>query len=105
MIEGNHALLYVFPMSMAPENKDRKKRACVKIAAILMLAAVTVAVLAPVVNDAVLDELKHTLSLWSIIALVVVINVVSFACFVIFYMAYRWVRRDLKPRADDELDV
>lgn len=104
MIEGGHALLYVFPMSTAPD-KDRKKRACGKIVAIIVLAAVTLALLAPVVNDAVLDELKHTLSLWSIIALVVVINVVSFVCFVIFYAAYRWVRRDLKPRGDDELDV
>jgi uncharacterized BrkB/YihY/UPF0761 family membrane protein len=81
------------------------KRACVKIAVIAVLIAAVLAALIFVVNGQMLDELKHSMSLWTMIALVIIINLVSFVCFVVLYAAYKWVRRDLKPRRDDELDM
>ena len=56
------------------------------------------------VTDEALAQLKHNLSLWSIIALVVIINLVSFLCFLFFFYAYRWIRRDLKTKKQDILD-
>lgn len=82
------------------------KRACVKIAVVVAAIMLVLAAMVAVVHDGqVLDELKHSLSLWTIVALVVIINLVSFLCFVVLYAAYRWVRRDLKPRRDDDLDI
>ena len=82
-----------------------KKRACVKIAVVAVAVIAALAALALLLDGQALDELKHTLSLWTIVALVLVINLVSFVCFVILYAAYRWVRRDLKPQRDAELDI
>jgi uncharacterized BrkB/YihY/UPF0761 family membrane protein len=82
-----------------------RKRAFAKIIVIALLLAVTLAALAMTVDQDVLDTLKHSLSVWTIVALVLIINLVSFVCFVVFYAAYRWVRCDLKPRRDDDLDI
>lgn len=82
-----------------------KKRACAKIALVAVLVLAAIAALVMLLDGQALDELKHTLSLWTIVALVLVINLVSFVCFVVLYAAYRWVRRDLKPPRDAELDI
>jgi amino acid transporter len=82
-----------------------KKRACVKIAVVAVAVIAALSALALLLDGQALDELKHTLSLWTIVALVVIINLVSFVCFVVLYAAYRWVRRDLKPPRDAELDI
>jgi uncharacterized BrkB/YihY/UPF0761 family membrane protein len=80
-------------------------RACAKMAVVAFGVIVVLALMIGLLNEQMLDELKHTLSLWIIVALVVIINLVSFLCFVVLYAAYRWVRRDLKPGRDDELDI
>lgn len=93
---------------MNSNNRDQNingKRACAKIALIALLIAALLAVLLMIVDKQVLDSLKHSLSLWTIVALVLIINLVSFVSFMVLYAAYRWVRRDLKPRRDDELDI
>ena len=92
-------------MNNVPHCNINRKRACAKMAAVSVLVVAVLAALIWLVNDRMLDELKHTLSLWTIVALVLIINLVSFVCFVVLYAAYRWVRRDLKPRPDDGLDI
>jgi len=53
-------------------------------------------------NHGAVDQLKFNMSLSSLIAVVLLINLASFACFVILYAAYQWVRSDLKcPRSED----
>ena len=82
-----------------------RKRACLKILFILGVAAAIVLALSFYVPDQALDELKYSLTLGSIVAIVIIINVISFVCFLIFSMAYHWVRQDLKPpRTEDVLD-
>jgi amino acid transporter len=88
--------------SSCPVNK---KRACAKIALVAVLVLAALVALVTLMDGQVMDEIKHTLSLWTIVALVVVINLVSFVCFIVLYAAYRWVRRDLKPPRDAELDL
>lgn len=52
-------------------------------------------------ND-VLDELKFNLSLWTIIALVFIINIVSFLCFLVMYLAYQWIKHDMNLDEDNQ---
>jgi len=75
----------------------RPGRACIKVAVILITAAVILAGLIFTIEDETLETLKHTLSIGNIVALVLIINLGSFAVFMCFYAAYQWVRRDLKP--------
>ena len=75
----------------------RHKRACLKLAVVLGAITLAVAGLSQLITTEALDELKHNLSLWSVIALVVIINLVSVACFIVLNAAYQWIRRDLKP--------
>lgn len=87
---------------LCPPNK---KRACAKIALVAVLVLAAIAALILLLDGQALDQFKHTLSLWTIVALVIIINLVSFVCFVVLYAAYRWVRRDLKPQRDADLDI
>lgn len=82
-----------------------RKRAFAKIILIVLLLAALAAALTLTVDQQALDALKHGLSVWTIIALVLIINLVSFVCFIVLFAAYRWVRCDLKPRRDDDLDL
>lgn len=77
-------------------------RAILKTIFVLAGVAAAVTALSCFVDGQALNVLKHSLSLWSIIALVVIINLVSFGCFVVLYAAWQWVRCDLKPRAADD---
>jgi len=77
-------------------------RAILKTIFILAGIAAGVTALSYFVDDQALNVLKHNLSLWSIIALVVIINLVSFGCFIVLYAAWQWVRCDLKPHTTDD---
>lgn len=81
------------------------KRVCAKIALIAVGILLVIAVLGFVIDQQFLDDLKRNISLWGIVALVIVINLVSFLCFIVLYAAYKWVRRDLQPQRDEELDL
>jgi len=82
------------------------KRACIKTAIVLLAIVLTVTILSQLVTADALDVLKHSLSLWSIIALVIIINLVSFGCFIVLFFAYQWIRRDMKPpRKEDHLET
>lgn len=81
------------------------KRACVKMAAVLLAIIAAVAVLSQFITVDAIDTLKHSLSLWSIIALVIIINLVAFGCFIVLYFAYQWIRCDLKPPPKDPAGI
>jgi hypothetical protein len=71
------------------------------VAGLLLLAGL----LALTVDSQALDQLKLDMSLWSLIAVVLIINIVSFAVFIVLFFAYQWVRCDLKPpSASDDRD-
>ena len=84
----------------------KSKNAVKKIGCVLFLALLLLAVLVLTINDQALDELKFNLGLWTIIALVLIINLVSFVSFLVMYMIYRWVKKDLElndiQNPDDE---
>lgn len=73
------------------------KLACIIITAILVTAGLILSI-----DDQALDNLKHRLSLWTLIALLLIINLVSFVSFLVMYLAWKWVCIDLKP---DDYDV
>lgn len=77
-----------------------KKRGCLKILLLLSVCAAIVGILSQHIDDQALDVLKHNLSVWTIIILVIVINLVSFMCFTVMYFAYRWISKDFKKKPD-----
>lgn len=81
------------------------KRACLKAAGVLLAIVLAILLLSQLVTTDTIDVLKHSLSLWSIIALVVIINLVSFGCFIVLFFAYRWIRCDLRPSSGDQLEI
>lgn len=78
--------------------------ACKKLLLVFAAALLIVAGLSYFVDAQAISEIKYNFSLWTIIALVVIINLVSGLCFLAMYMAYRWVQRDIKPSRDDEFE-
>lgn len=90
-------------MNNASENHACKKRALGKILISVLVAGVLIALLSHFISDQALDELKHSLSLWTIIALVVIINLAGFICFLVLFAVYQWIRCDLKPQKHDVL--
>ncbi len=91
-------------MARKPVHPVNMRRAAVKTAFILAIVISVLAGLIHAVSGQVIDELKHSLSMWTVIALVVIINLVSFACFMVLYMAYQWVRCDLKGPRDKDFE-
>jgi uncharacterized BrkB/YihY/UPF0761 family membrane protein len=86
------------------ENCRNSRRACAKMAFVFVVALLVLAGLINFVNGQLLSDLKHNFSLEVIIALVIIINLVSFLCFMVLYTTYRWIRRDFNPSQYDELD-
>lgn len=77
-------------------------RAILKMTVLLLGLLVIAGVLAGLVDDSLIDQLKFNLSLGALIGLVVVINIISLICFIGLYAAYQWIRCDLKaPRSED----
>ena len=48
------------------------------------------------------NDLRHHLTLWLVIAIVAIINITSFILFALFYLIYRWIKRDLDPPEEEE---
>ena len=86
------------------DNTCHHRRAFFKIAILLFGAVLLIAGLGLLIDDHSLQQLKHNLSLGTIIILVIIINLVSFVCFMLMLAAYKWVRGDLKPHRQDILD-
>ena len=79
--------------------KGLKKLGCIIFAAVVVLVLLVLAL-----DDRALDELKFNLGLWTIIVLVLIINVVSFISFMVMYLAYRWVKQDFDDRSETDSD-
>lgn len=77
---------------------------CKKLLVVFVVVLLIVAGLSSFVDTQAISEIKYNFSLWTIIALVIIINLVSGLCFLAMYMAYRWVQRDIKPSRDDEFE-
>jgi|GEM_PF-2056318 cytochrome b subunit of formate dehydrogenase len=78
------------------------KRALMKVVGLLVVLGLLVWGGFVLFDDSAIDQIKYDLSLGALILLVVAVNAVSLLCFVLIYMAYQWVRRDLKaPRSED----
>jgi hypothetical protein len=84
-------------------HQPNRKRAALKLAFIVAIIIALVAALWAFIDKNALYELKHGLSPGPIIALVVIINLVSFLCFIVMFAAYHWVRRDLRPPREDDI--
>lgn len=77
-------------------------RGLIKITAIFIVTILIIFVCSHFIDEGSLEFLKHNLSLWTIIALVVIINLVSFLCFVAMYFTYRWIKKDFSNKDDDK---
>lgn len=77
-----------------------KKRGCVKITIVLISCGLIVALLAYSLDAQSLDVLRHNLSIWTIISLILLINVVSFMCFTIMYGVFKWIKKDFAAPDD-----
>jgi uncharacterized membrane protein len=89
------------PVLPACPNEPHRVRAALKAA---LVAAVVLAALVfslSVVDQETVYGLKQSLSLWLIMALVVIVNLVSFIVIALLFAAYKWIRRDLDPREDE----
>lgn len=86
------------------EQCPNTKRGCCKLAVVFVLAALLLTGLVYIVDTQAVDELKHTLSVWTIVALVIIINLVSFLCFIILYFAWKWAQNDFKSNKNDLID-
>lgn len=84
--------------------KNPRRAAC-KLLVIAVVLMALCAVVAALLDNPALDQLKFNLSLGSLIAVVLAINAASLAAIILLYAAYQWVRRDLKePRSEDRPD-
>jgi protein-S-isoprenylcysteine O-methyltransferase Ste14 len=81
-----------------------RKRAALKALIVLAAVAFIIFVLSHFITSREMNALKHDLSLWTVITLVIIINLVSFGCFVAMFAAWQWIRFDLKPPRNDGLD-
>ncbi len=81
--------------------QTRPVRAYIKIASVASLLGLTLGMLITVVSRATVNDLRHHLTLWLIIALVAIVNITSFLLFGMFWALYRWIKRDLDPARED----
>ena len=79
------------------------RRAVLKIAVIIGIMLLSAGLLSLAVDNTAINQLKFDLSLWTVIVLVLIINLVSAGCLIILYAAYRWVRQDLKPPRSEDI--
>jgi uncharacterized BrkB/YihY/UPF0761 family membrane protein len=84
-------------------NRDQPnaRRALVKMLGVAALLGGVLVALITFVDEETFHDLRHHLTLWLIIAIVVIINIVSFLLFIIFWAIYRWIKRDLEPVEED----
>jgi uncharacterized BrkB/YihY/UPF0761 family membrane protein len=89
-----------------PENRANQPycphpaRAYFKIAAVATALGITLGALITFVSRDSVNDLQHHLTLWLVVAIVAIINIGSFLLFAVFWLIYRWIRRDLSPDED-----
>lgn len=85
--------------------REKRNRLLGKLAIIFAVCLLLLFVLLGVFSERALDEIKHALSLWTLVSLVIFINLISFLCFIVMFSAWRWIQRDIKPPKDKDLDI
>ncbi len=89
------------PPSRAERENTNKRRAYLKIAAIGAVLGVILGALIAFVDHETLNGLRHHLTLFLIVAIVVIVNLTSFLLFILFFAIYQWIRRDFEPSTDE----
>ena len=77
------------------------KRAYTKIACVAAFLGIALGVLITLIDRETFHDLRHHLTLWLIIGIVVIINITSFLLFTLFWGLYRWIRRDFDPSVEE----
>ncbi len=73
----------------------RRSRATAGALGILVVAIITF------FSREAVNDLRHHLTLWLVLAIAAVINAASFVLFLSFWALYRWIRRDLDAADED----
>jgi heme/copper-type cytochrome/quinol oxidase subunit 2 len=78
-------------------------RAMIKLAFLAAFALMILIGCLQWVDQTVIDTLKYNLDASAIILLVIAINLMSFVLFCVLYIAWQWVRQDLKPPRPEQI--
>lgn len=83
----------------APPTRNRRRAA---IKALLVIAGVTAVLLALLtfVSRDEIEALKFTLDVWTLVALVLIINLAGILVGALMFAAWKWVKADLDPEED-----
>jgi hypothetical protein len=84
-----------------PITLSKSARAYCKIAAVAAALGILLGVVITFLSREMLNDLRHHLTLWLVLAMAAVINILAFALFGIFWAIYRWIKRDLEPPEDE----
>ncbi len=90
------------PQARAQPILSSSARAYCKIVAVAIFLGVALGALITFVSRETVNDLRHHLTLWLVIAIVAIINITSFLLFALFWTIYRWIKRDLDPPEDDD---
>ena len=88
-------------MSELERTAPHPKRAYAKIAAVAAILGTILGALITFVDRESFNDLRHHLTLTLVLAIVVIINLTSFLLFGLFWIIYRWIKRDLEPERED----
>ncbi len=86
------------PASLIPPGPAR---AYCKVVGVSVFLGVTLGMAITLVDRDQVNDLRHHLTLWLLLAIVAGINVVAFLLFTTGWITYRWIRRDLEPNSDE----
>ena len=78
-----------------------RARAYCKIVGVALGLGLVLALLVSFVSRENVNDLRHHLTLWLVIAIVAIINIASFLMFSLFWLIYRWIKQDLDPEDED----
>lgn len=87
------------PTASAPRTNPR--RAYAKIATMAAVLGIVLGGLITFVDREAFSDLRHHLTLWLVLAIVVIVNITSLLLFALFWAIYRWIKRDLEPAGED----
>ena len=85
----------------ADRSASKTARAYFKIVSVATALGISLGALVTFVSRESVNDLRHRLTLWLIIAIVAIINIGSFLLFAMFWAIYRWIKRDLDPVEDE----
>ncbi len=76
-------------------------RAYCKVVGVSVFLGVALGMAITLVNRDDVNDLRHHLTLWLLLAIVAGINIGAFLVFTTGWITYRWIKRDLDPVEDD----